>query len=273
MVEAERDQPDRVSVPGNTSGVIKAIESSKPKDTMPTQPLDKRPGQGHAAPQNATLETAGGAESSGSSLKKSNNHLSSRPANRQFEAAVAVVPNLSQTAPFMTSAKRKRLENETADVVITRSVTKAPKPTPAPTYNELEEENKALKKEIHQLRLARNKISSADKVISHFVASASIMETVVDVRETEMRQGLNSLSEAMHKIQDHLAEMIKFSNTTTDVVGGIPQSTVNKHLSRSEAGRLERLYENAKPGPEVAQVIHEKLTFTPKARGRPRNLT
>lgn len=135
------------------------------------------------------------------------------------------------------------------------------------------QENNKLKKEIHELRLARDKLSSAEKVIANFVTSASIMETAVDVREREMRKGFNGVSEAMAKVEDHLAEMVKFSNATTDVAGRIVQSANDDRqlrLTRAEKRGLQRLYENAKSGREVAGAIHEKLSFTRKARGRPR---
>ena len=189
----------------------------------------------------------------------------------QVNVSMSTPPDTPQ---FVTSAKRKRLESEACDVVITKTVTKVPKTPPPPTYEEIMQENERLKEENHQLRLAHSRISSVDKVMTKFVTSASIMETAVDVREKEMRKGLNAIAEAMTTVQGQLAEMVEFSNGTTEVVGKISQSANENHelhLSKAEAGRLQLRYENARPKQEVGEAIYERLPFTPKARGRPKS--
>ncbi len=224
----------------------------------------------------ALMDITSAREASDTPPRATDCQQSSRFSNQKTEVADAVAPVPSQLSPFMTFTKRRRLEYEADDLVITKTVTKAPKLEAPPTYAELIEENKKLKKEIHQLRLVNHKIASADKVIFRFVTSASIMETAVDVRYNELRKGLNTMSQAVNKVQDQLAEMVNFSNATTDVVCRITQSAgedADLDLNKAEEGRIRRLYENAKPGKEVAEVIHEKLSFTPKTRGRPRKFT
>jgi hypothetical protein len=241
--------------------IIAAKLSSEPSTRGPT-----------STPVTA-MDTTSAPVSSQPSLQHTNSPQSSEPSNQKPGVADAVAPVLSKPHPLVTSTKRKRPENEADDVFITKTVTKVPKLAPPSTYEELTEEIEKLKTENHQLRLAHDKVLTADKVIANFVTSASIMETAADVRENEMRKGLNSMSEAVTMVQEQLAEMIRYSNSTTDVISRIIHSAgedPDLHLSKAEGKRLQRLYENAKPEKEVAKVLQEKLSFTPKIRGRPR---
>lgn len=236
---------------------------------LPPEPSAQSPTSSLVTAMNITSAPV----SSETSLQTINSQQSSEPPNSKSEVIDAIMPVLSESSPFVTSAKRKRLEDEADDLFIIKTVTKVRRPASPPTYEELTEEIKKLRTENHQLRLARDKVLTADKLIANFVTSASIMETAADVRENEMRKGLNSVSEAVTIVQDRLAEMVRYSNSTTDVICRIIHSAGEDpelHLSKAEGKRLQRLYENAKPEKEVAEVLQEKLSFTPKARGRPR---
>ena len=251
------------------SKVVEGTGISRSKKSNPPNLSSVSSAQASAPRPCASMEVTKALGSSESSLGSSND----QPSSQKTGAADAVKPVPAESTPFVTSAKRKQLEIEGEDIIITKTVKKSPKPPSPPTYEQLMQENNKLKKEIHELRLARDKLSSAEKVIASFVISASIMETAIDVREGEMRKGFNAVSEAMTKVEDHLAEMVKFSNVTTDVTGRIVQSANDDHqlqLTRAEEQGLQHLYENAKPGRDVAGAIHAKLSFTPKARGRPR---
>lgn len=260
-----------VKNPFQASETVRTAGVAERKTTIATTLSPEPSAQDPTSSLVTVMDTNSASVTSEPSLQKTKNQQPSEPSNKKTTVADAIKPVLSRSPPFVTSAKRKRLENEAADVFITKTVTKVPKLAPPPTYEELTEENKKLKIENHQLRLARDKVSKADKVISNFVTSASIMETAADVREIEMRKGLNSMSEAVTMVQNRLAEMIKYSNSTTDIICRIIHGAGNDpeiHLSKAEGRRLQRLYENAKPEKEVSEVLQEKLSFTPKARGK-----
>ena len=93
-----------------------------------------------------------------------------------------------------------------------------------PTYKELKRENETLKLEIDQLRLTHEQSSVDYVTVYKFISSASIMKTAVEKRESEMRRGLNHMSEHLKKLQERMAEMIKFFNTTTETVSRVIQT-------------------------------------------------
>ena len=272
-----------VTAPPSTTEAIKSVtlqvqssEAAKTFRVNESEPLLKSLAHASVPCQDTTTDITSASNDSKSASRVIDNQRLFKPVSQKLREVNVDMSIPLDTPNFVTSAKRKRLESEVSDVVITKTVTKVPKPPLSPTYAELLKENKMLKEENHHLRLAQSRISSVDKVMTKFVTSASIMETAVDVREKEMRKGLNAVSEAMTTVQDRLAEMTKFSNETTEVVGRVSQSAnenCESHLSKAEAGRLQLRYENARPKQEVGEAIYKRLSFTPKARGRPRSLT
>ena len=253
---------------------VQASEAADIQGAIRAKRLPDSPAYTSAPCTNSTTNITSASDTSRPTPRVIHNQQLSEPGSQTPSAVNTSMSAPPNTLCFVTAAKRKRLESEASDVIITKTITKVPGPPPPPTYEELVKENKKLKEENHHLRLAHTKISSVDKVMTKFAISASLMETAVDVREKEMRKGLNAISEAMAIFQDQLGEMVKFSNGTTELVGRISQSANEdheQHLSKAEAGRLQIRYENARPKQEVDEAIHERLSFTPKTRGRPKS--
>ena len=272
------DQEEQRGDPTKTSDVDefkKTSASPEPMNMVHGEPSNEHQSRASTPLSELSEYRDSARESSASPLHLATNNRHDPISRSQTSGVVNTIEgNQSSSKSFTTLLKRKRTELAADGVIITGSVRKARKPANVPPTNkELKRENEMLKLEIDELRLAHKQSTIDDITVFKFVSSASMMETAVEKRESEMRRGLNHMSEHLKKLQDRMAELIKFSNTTTDTVSRVIQTAggeTEEGLSKADTTRLQKIYENAKPKGDIAVAVHEKLSFTPHLIGRPK---
>ena len=134
-----------------------------------------------------------------------------------------------------------------------------------------EEIIRGLKDEIQRLKRERSDQQARQSaLIKGFVTSAAVIELAVDIREAELRSGLNSIGSTSAGMQDQAQEMIRFSNGTSWHVCRLVQDMLEEQqvfLNDDEQNKLRHEYEyvSAQPSLAVTSILDERLSFI---RGR-----